>query len=218
MEMTRITDLSEIDILQLQFNILEELKVKRNQTDIEINWDTQKTIERDSKEYNKFRDSVLERDKVCQCCGSKENPEVHHSLPFNQYNSLGADINNGILLCNECHKEYHSQNGYKKNCNPTTLAQFLRDYAKPFPSELNSSTEDAPIDYLIDTPSRKREFIQSRVFNLIKSGSCTKAAVLSNWGDMYRQVSPREMESGIRTLIQTGRIYSPEPGYYEIVL
>ena len=85
-------------------------------------------VHRNSKEYRRYRKSVLKRDKICQCCGSSDKSEVHHPLTFNEYNHLGADTNNGIVLCKECHTEYHHQYGYKKECNPVTLAQFLRDY------------------------------------------------------------------------------------------
>ena len=89
---------------------------------------TEKKVERNSKEYTQFREAVLRRDNVCQCCGSSKELEVHHALSFKQYNSLGADPNNGIVLCKECHSKYHNENGYKQNVNAVTLAQFLRDY------------------------------------------------------------------------------------------
>ena len=89
---------------------------------------TNKTVNRDSKEYNRFLESVLKRDGVCQCCGNKEDLEVHHLFSFKSYNSLGADTKNGVGLCKECHSRYHSQYGTKKNNNPVTFAQFLRDY------------------------------------------------------------------------------------------
>ena len=99
-------------------------------------------VKRDSKEYNRFRESVLKRDKVCQCCGSNEDLEVHHLFSFKNYNSLGADTKNGVALCKECHTQYHSQYGRKKNNNPVTFAQFLRDYG------MNTQTtfEDNKID------------------------------------------------------------------------
>ena len=105
---------------------------------------TEKIVKRDSKEYNRFREFVLKRDKVCQRCGGEEDLEVHHALPFKQYNSLGADPNNGIVLCKECHSEYHEVNGYKRNVNPVSLAQFLRTNPKIKTSDglLNSSKID----------------------------------------------------------------------------
>ena len=286
MEMTNLTELSEIDILQLQFNILEELKVKRNQEDIEINNDvsfnkypvgrskaeksahrdeiddmiqrgyssrqiskylqkeydenishtaingyrqnyltsnqelwvdhTQKTIERNSKEYDKFRNAVLERDRGCQCCGNSEELEVHHALPFSQYNSIGADTNNGIVLCKECHTRYHSEYGTKRNANACTLAQFLRDYAKPFQSTLNSSSVDEDI---IHIPNYKLSIrlIHSLIKTIqrdSKDNVCSKTQLLSAVND---DILESDVEFIIKGLIQKGLIYSPVKEGYCIV-
>lgn len=289
MEMTNITDLSEIDILQLQFNILEELKIKRNQEDIEINNDisfnrypvgrgkversihrdeiedmlhkgyssrtiskylqdrynenishvainthkqnhllskkglwvdhTQKTIERKSKEYAKFRRDVLERDRVCQCCGSSEELEVHHALPFSQYNSIGADTNNGIVLCKECHTRYHSEYGTKRNANAVTLAQFLRDYAKPFQSTLQVPSQDIPakIPYEYDYDSEKIGHLIKKakhdveLFTKEYGEPCPKETILD---ELKKEIPEYQAESIIKKLLQRGLIYSPQPGYY----
>lgn len=101
---------------------------------------SRKTVKRDSKEYNRFRESVLKRDGVCQCCGSNEDLEVHHLFSFKKYNSLGADTKNGITLCKECHTQYHSKYGTKKNNNPVTFSQFLRDYGMGTQTSLDESS------------------------------------------------------------------------------
>ena len=87
------------------------------------------TVTRNSKEYLKYKDKVKLRDKFCQCCGSKEDLEVHHPFPYYEYENLRADIKNGVVLCKKCHKEYHKKYGRKRNNNPITFAQFLRDNA-----------------------------------------------------------------------------------------
>lgn len=97
---------------------------------------TEKEITRNSPEYKRYREKVLKRDGVCQCCGNKDDLQVHHPLPYEQYPSLRADTSNGIVLCKECHDEYHHKNGYKKDANPVTLAQFLRDYGMNTQSKL----------------------------------------------------------------------------------
>ena len=97
---------------------------------------SKKEITRDSPEYKRYREKVLKRDGICQCCGNKYNLEVHHPLPYNQYPSLRADTSNGIVLCKECHDEYHHKHGYKECANPVTLAQFLRDYGMNTQSKL----------------------------------------------------------------------------------
>lgn len=90
----------------------------------------EKKVARNSKEVRQFRESVKERDSVCQCCGNSEELVAHHILPFNQYNFLGAELYNGITLCKNCHKRYHSQFGYGKDVNFITLAQFLKNFGK----------------------------------------------------------------------------------------
>lgn len=100
---------------------------------------SEKEITRNSPEYREFHNKVLKRDGVCQCCGSSEDLEVHHCLPFNEYNSLGADPKNGIVLCKSCHGDYHSEYGYKRNVNPMTLVQFVRENGKQFQSKLDQN-------------------------------------------------------------------------------
>ena len=57
--------------------------------------------------YRQWRKRILERDKVCQICGSSENLEVHHIKPFSEYSELRTDDNNGIVLCRKCHRNLH---------------------------------------------------------------------------------------------------------------
>lgn len=66
--------------------------------------------------YKQFRVSVYERDNyTCRVC--KESPSgnlvVHHLNSFTDFPHLRMDINNGITLCNSCHKDYHSKFGMK---------------------------------------------------------------------------------------------------------
>ena len=58
------------------------------------------------KEYCKRRD-----DYTCQCCGSKRNIEVHHINGYHRYPSLRTAGFNGVVLCEKCHKIYHSEYG-----------------------------------------------------------------------------------------------------------
>lgn len=60
-------------------------------------------------EYRNFRDIVLSRDMgICQRCGKKgKGMNVHHIKSFKEYPTLRFDPDNGITLCNKCHKEVH---------------------------------------------------------------------------------------------------------------
>ena len=120
----------EIERLQTLLNekpVKEVVKVEYK----EIPKDEKPLLKRSSPSVLKFRTKVLKRDKVCQCCGSTENIEVHHLSAFKTHNSRADEVNNGIALCVDCHKEYHriyGRDGYYNN--PVTFAKFLREYGQ----------------------------------------------------------------------------------------
>lgn len=60
-------------------------------------------------DYKKWRMAVLERDGFrCVCCGQIGGTlHAHHIKPYANYPELRCEINNGITLCEECHKEAH---------------------------------------------------------------------------------------------------------------
>lgn len=73
---------------------------------------------RNNYSYRKWRDDVLERDKNCMLCGSTNNLVVHHKKSFADYPELRTELNNGITLCDSCHKKLHKgikENGSRKN-------------------------------------------------------------------------------------------------------
>ena len=82
---------------------------------------------RNSPSYNAWKDSVLTRDKVCQCCGGDKYPEVHHIFGYKDNESLRENPENGIVLCKWCHKKYHSY--YGKKANPVDLVDFLNRFS-----------------------------------------------------------------------------------------
>jgi len=66
--------------------------------------------------YKAWRKDVFERDNyTCQICGDNRggNLRAHHIIPFKEClkknNGLEFDINNGITLCESCHKKLHSK-------------------------------------------------------------------------------------------------------------
>ena len=258
-----ITNLSETEIIELQYSLLEELKNKTTNQEVPISFDSNEGIDviltqafngetksekmsarvkpsakqlidssdyscadaieyfawvlnkggrglqntseyvdeinsgqgitRNSPEYSKYREKVLKRDGVCQCCGSKNILEVHHLLPYKQYVSLRADVNNGIVLCKYCHDAYHNKHGYKRNANPITLARFLRDYDKSIPGKLSKLTE------------RQINMYNAILFNESGGGcECWRLVRLmeaNNWGDLKEDVD---------VLINRGLVYQPE--------
>lgn len=74
--------------------------------------ETTQSLIRKSCQYEQWRISVFERDEyTCQHCGGKcqEGQKVylnaHHIKPFAKYTDLRFDIDNGITLCEDCHKK-----------------------------------------------------------------------------------------------------------------
>ena len=74
---------------------------------------------RTSNEIKQWRKSVFERDNyICQHCNVRGGElHSHHIKSFARYPELRFDINNGITLCKNCHKEIHRINkiDYKGN-------------------------------------------------------------------------------------------------------
>ena len=68
---------------------------------------TEHTKIRNSPEYKAWRDAVFHRDKYrCKKCGTRPRwVEAHHVQSFSINVELRFDVDNGITLCRECHKE-----------------------------------------------------------------------------------------------------------------
>lgn len=68
--------------------------------------------------YNEFISSVYKRDNyTCQYCGDDKggNLNAHHLDGYNWCIEGRTDTNNGITLCENCHKEYHKIYGRGDN-------------------------------------------------------------------------------------------------------
>lgn len=65
---------------------------------------------RTSKPMQDWRKTILKRDNyTCQECNSVENLHVHHIKSFAKYKELRMCLDNGITLCNNCHKTKHKK-------------------------------------------------------------------------------------------------------------
>lgn len=68
---------------------------------------------RKTPEYKSWRKAVFERDNyTCQICGQRGGKlNAHHVSRYAKSPGLRTDINNGITLCEQCHKELHQKEG-----------------------------------------------------------------------------------------------------------
>jgi hypothetical protein len=70
---------------------------------------------RSSVDYKNWREAVYKRDDyTCRKClqrGGKLHP--HHFASFARYSDLRFEVDNGITLCVDCHKNFHKQYGLK---------------------------------------------------------------------------------------------------------
>lgn len=66
---------------------------------------------RQTKEYKNWREKVFKRDNyTCKKCGKRGvEIQAHHVKPWALYPALRYEVNNGITLCNDCHKEIHKK-------------------------------------------------------------------------------------------------------------
>lgn len=72
-------------------------------------------IERTCSAYRKWRLDIFKRDNfTCVECGKRDRTiEAHHIKPQSENPELRYEIDNGITLCHECHKQTDNY-GYKQ--------------------------------------------------------------------------------------------------------
>ena len=104
-------------------------KLQRMKDICKDKWDGHTPIPqaRATPEYFAWRKKVYKRySGTCACCSSKNKKgmEAHHLFGFSFYQHLKYDENNGILLCESCHKDFHRKNGNHFNV-PQQMLTFL---------------------------------------------------------------------------------------------
>lgn len=64
--------------------------------------------------YSEWQASIREKyNYKCCICNSNNSIECHHLDGFNENIEKATDINNGVLLCHECHRFFHKIYGNK---------------------------------------------------------------------------------------------------------
>jgi 5-methylcytosine-specific restriction endonuclease McrA len=89
-------------------------------------WENLQRVHR--KDYMKWRAEVLSKyDYTCQKTkirGGKLN--VHHIFPWSKHPEKRFDVDNGIVLSEREHINFHKKYGYT-NCTPENLEEFLKE-------------------------------------------------------------------------------------------
>lgn len=106
------------EVVVKTFEILQKigiLKIYDNSYEIKRFWMGNKDRNRENKEYREWRKSVFKRDDyTCQHCGEKGGKlNAHHIKKWSECVEERFSVNNGITLCEECHKDIHFPNRNK---------------------------------------------------------------------------------------------------------
>ncbi len=65
-----------------------------------------------SVDYRLWRERIFARDRyLCQNCGGTGYITAHHIKSFNKYPELRFDLDNGVTLCQPCHKQIDNYKG-----------------------------------------------------------------------------------------------------------
>lgn len=87
--------------------------------------------------YTRWQQDVKARDNyTCQCCGDKRGGNLvsHHLDGWDSHKDKRLDTDNGVTLCEECHRDFHGNYGYGGNTKdqydewvttPTNQRRFL---------------------------------------------------------------------------------------------
>ena len=92
--------------------------------------DEERELNRKYTDYYLWRKSVYERDNyTCKCCGDSSggNLVAHHIISYRSDKEKQTLIDNGITLCEKCHKLFHDNFGYGNN-DVLQLEEFLEIY------------------------------------------------------------------------------------------
>lgn len=91
--------------------------------------------DRDSSLLKQLKGLAKRRDgNFCQKCNKTNKLCLHHIFNFNDYEDLRYEIENLILLCRDCHVDFHRKNGTSFN----NLNQIIEFLGKELPFEHDS--------------------------------------------------------------------------------
>lgn len=82
----------------------------------------------------KMREYLLTRQNRCQICGKGGELEMHHIKPQSSRPDLKYNLNNILLLCNDCHDVIHKNHIESKA--PQVLKRILHNVKDEAPSHM----------------------------------------------------------------------------------
>ena len=104
----------------------------------------QSEIIRKSAEYKEWRKKVFERDNyTCQKCGKKSTHdlEAHHKKAQSLFPELIFDLDNGLTLCHDCHKETDNY-GWKAQKQKAVLLNGVKESSNAEETQTLQETSD----------------------------------------------------------------------------
>lgn len=156
-------------------------------------WNFSKTkeereLQRNSSEYFLFCKNVLNRDAyACRCCGSKNDIQVHHLDGYDWCKEKRTEVENGITLCEICHKNFHMIYGKGSNTKEQfeewfnkTINDLSVKNSKLFVCKIAYCAETKEFIYNIRDYCRKHNLDPSTIYNC-----CNRNKSLSYKGRHY---------------------------------
>lgn len=70
----------------------------------------------------------VKRPGACDCCNhnKKEDLEAHHLWSKSQHPTLAYEKDNGVVLCNKCHREFHEMFSDNEFISPVKYEMFKK--------------------------------------------------------------------------------------------
>lgn len=77
-------------------------------------------------EYRGWREALIAASNECYVCGSKEHLHAHHIDSYSYFPDKRYKVDNGIILCSEHHKMYHTS--YNRSYRVKTTRKNFNNY------------------------------------------------------------------------------------------